>query len=72
MKKLGFYLYSIPTIVMPFLLLIMTWKWIDDMATRSSKFEIITLLFSVATIGLFALNWKSLNLFKKKEKEPKL
>jgi len=67
MKKLGFYLFSIPTLIMPFLFLIMTWKWSEDLATKSGKIELITFLFSIITVGLFAINWKSLNLIKKKE-----
>jgi len=61
MKKLGFYLFSASTIIMPFLLFIMKHKWDKD-------FKII-LPFSLIAIGLFAFNWKTLNLIKKKEKE---
>jgi len=61
MKKLGFYLFSISTIIMPFLLFIMKHEWDKD-------FQII-LPFSLLAIGLFAINWKSLNLVKKKEEE---
>ena len=72
MKKLGFYLFSIPTFIMPFLFLIMTWKWSDGLDTKSSKIELVTFLFSIITIGLFAINWRSLNLIKKKEDEPEV
>ncbi len=59
MKNTGFYLFSIPTLLMPFLLFIMKQEWDKDFKT--------ILPFSLVTIGLFALNWNSLNLIKKKD-----
>ena len=64
MKKLGFYLFSAATIIMPFLLFIMKQEWDRD-------FKII-LPFSLLSIGLFAFNWKSLNLLKKKDEETEM
>lgn len=69
LKKLGFYLFSISTLVMPFLYLLMTWNWSENLAEKWNKIEPLILIFSVITIGLFAINWKSLNLIKKKDEE---
>ncbi len=52
-KKGGFYTYSIVTLLMPFWLMIIT---------RVVEFDFTTLIFSLVAIGLFALNWNSLNL----------
>lgn len=67
LKKIGFYIYSIPTFIMPFLYLLMTWNWKDSLSEKSNKVELIIFLFSMISIGLFAINWNSLNLIKKKE-----
>jgi len=69
LKKIGFYIFTIATGIMPFLYLLMTWEWTETLANKWNKIEPIILLFSLVTIGLFALNWKSLNLIKKKEIE---
>ena len=67
LKKIGFYIFSIPTFVMPFLYLLMTWNWREGLSEKSNKIELVIFLFSMISIGLFAVNWKSLNLIKKKE-----
>jgi len=67
LKKIGFYIFSTPTFVMPFLYLLMTWDWREGLSEKSNKIELLIFLFSIISIGLFALNWKSLNLIKKKE-----
>ena len=67
LKKIGFYIFSIPTFIMPFLHLLMTWKWTESLSEKSNKIEPIILFFSIISIGLFAVNWKSLNLINKKE-----
>ena len=69
LKKIGFYIFSISTIIMPFLYLAMTWNLETELSDKTSKFEWIVLLFSITTIALFAINWKSLNLVKKKNEE---
>ena len=69
MKKLGFYLFSIPTLIMPFLYLLMTWDWRESISEKTNKIEFVIFLFSIISIGLFAVNWKSLNLIKQKEDE---
>jgi len=67
LKKIGFYIFSTPTFVMPFLYLLMTWNWREGLSEKSNKIELVIFLFSIISIGLFAVNWKSLNLIKKKE-----
>jgi len=67
LKKIGFYLFSAPTFVMPFLHLLMSWSWKEGLSEKSNKIELIIFLFSIISIGLFAVNWKSLNLIKRKE-----
>ena len=67
MKKLGFYLFSIPTLIMPFLHLLMTWNWRESISQKTNKIELVVFLFSIISIGLFAVNWKSLKLIKQKE-----
>jgi hypothetical protein len=67
LKKTGFYIFSIPTFFMPFLYLIMTWNWREGLSEKSNKIELVIFLFSIISIGIFAVNWKSLNLIKKKE-----
>lgn len=70
LKKIGFYIFSIPTFFMPFLYLLMTWNWREGLSEKSNKIELVIFLFSIISIGLFAFNWKSLNLIKKKEETP--
>ena len=67
LKKIGFYIFSIPTFILPFLHLLMTWNWRESLSEKSNKIELVIFLFSIISIGLFAVNWKSLNLIKKKE-----
>lgn len=70
LKKISFYIYSIPTFVMPFLYLLMTWNWRESLSEKLNKIELVIFLFSIISIGLFAVNWKSLSLIKKKEDIP--
>ena len=70
LKKIGFYVFSIPTFIMPFLHLLMTWNWTESLSEKSNKIELIILLFAIISIGLFAINWKSLNLTKRQQDTP--
>ena len=70
LKKIGFYIFTIPTFIMPFLHVLMTWSWAETLSEKSDKVERIIFLFSIISIGLFAINWKSLNLINKKEDIP--
>ena len=70
LKKIGFYIFTIPTFIMPFLHVLMTWSWAETLSEKSDKIERIIFLFSIISIGLFAINWKSLNLINKKEDMP--
>tara|TARA_B110000285_G_scaffold188168_1_gene214253 strand:- start:192 stop:749 length:558 start_codon:yes stop_codon:yes gene_type:complete len=72
LKKISFYIYSIPTFVMPFLYLLMTWSCKENLSEKLNKIELVIFLFSIISIGLFAVNWKSLNLIKKKEDIPEV
>ena len=67
LKKIGFYIFLTPTFVMPFLYLLMTWNWKESLSEKSNKIELVIFLFSIISIGLFAFNWKSLNLIKQQE-----
>ncbi len=67
LKNIGFYIFSTPTFVMPLLYLLMTWNWREGLSEKLNKIELIIFLFSIISMGLFAINWKSLNLIKKKE-----
>jgi hypothetical protein len=70
LKKIGFYLFSVPTLVMPLLHLLMSWNWREGLSEKFNKIELIIFLFSIISIGLFAINWKSLNLIQRKEETP--